>query len=34
MGTEMEVFAIDNSFLRKEDQDPKLTNYRSAFELE
>jgi len=35
MGTEMEVFAIDNSFLRKEDQDPKLTkDYQSAFELD
>jgi carbamoyltransferase len=35
MGTNMEVLAIGNCFLRKEDQDPRLTkNYKSAFELD
>jgi carbamoyltransferase len=35
MGTDMEVLAIGNCFLRKEDQDLKLTkDYKSAFELD
>ena len=35
MGTNMEVLAIGNCFLRKEDQDPNLTkDYKSAFELD
>ena len=35
MGTDMEVLAIGNCFLRKEEQDPKLTkDYKSAFELD
>ena len=35
MGTNMEVLAIGNCFLRKEEQDSKLTkDYKSAFELD
>jgi carbamoyltransferase len=35
MGTNMEVLAIGNCFLRKEDQDPALAKqYQSAFELD
>ena len=35
MGTNMEVLAIGNCFLRKEDQDSTLTkDYKSAFELD
>jgi carbamoyltransferase len=35
MGTNIEVLAVGNCFLRKEDQDPKLTkDYKSAFELD
>ena len=35
MGSDIEVLAIGNCFLRKEDQDPKLTkDYKSAFELD
>ena len=35
MGTEIEVLAIGNCYLRKEDQDPGLRrDYRSAFELD
>jgi carbamoyltransferase len=35
MGTDIEVLAIGNCFLRKEDQDPELTkDYKSAFELD
>ena len=35
MGTNMEVLAIGNCFLHKEDQDPNLTkDYKSAFELD
>ena len=35
MGTDMEVLAIGNCFLRKEDQDLRLTkDYRSAFDLD
>ncbi|MBV8845372.1 MAG: carbamoyltransferase [Bryobacterales bacterium] len=35
MGTEIEVLAVGNCFLRKEDQDPRLKNdYRSGFELD
>jgi carbamoyltransferase len=35
MGTKMEVLAVGNCFLRKEDQDPNLSkDYRSAFELD
>jgi carbamoyltransferase len=35
MGTNMEVLAIGNCFLQKEEQDPKLTkDYKSAFELD
>ncbi|MDE1568383.1 carbamoyltransferase family protein [Aquabacter sp. P-9] len=35
MGTEIEVLAVGNCFLRKEDQDPALKlNYETAFELD
>ena len=35
MGTGIEVLAVGNCLLRKEDQDPKLTqDYKSAFELD
>ena len=35
MGTDMEVLAIGNCFLRKEDQDPSLTkDYKSTFALD
>jgi carbamoyltransferase len=35
MGTNIEVLAIGNCLLRKEDQDPKLSqDYKSAFELD
>src|ERR1700720_3322897 len=35
MWTNMEGLAIGNCFLRKEDQDPKLTkDYKSAFDLD
>ena len=35
MGTDLELLAIGNCLLRKEEQDPKLSkNYRSAFELD
>ena len=35
MGTDLEVLAIGNCFLQKEEQDPKLTkDYKSAFELD
>jgi len=35
MGTEMDVLAIGNHFLRKEDQDPALKrDYKDAFELD
>jgi len=35
MGTDMEVLAIGNCFLCKEDQDPNLTkDYKSTFELD
>ncbi len=35
MGTEMEVLAVGNCFLRKEDQDPSLElDYKDAFELD
>ena len=35
MGTEIEVLAVGNCFLRKEDQDPALKqNYEQAFELD
>ena len=35
MGTNMEVLAIGNCFLRKEDQDPNLTkDYKSTFDLD
>lgn len=35
MGTDMEVLAIGNCFLRKEDQDLRLTkDYKSAFDLD
>jgi carbamoyltransferase len=35
MGTEIEVLAIGNCFLRKEDQDPALKlDYKNAFELD
>lgn len=35
MGTDLEVLAIGNCLLRKEEQDPKLfKNYKSAFELD
>jgi carbamoyltransferase len=35
MGTDMEVLAVGNCLLRKEDQDPKLSlDYKSQFELD
>jgi|TARA_Y100000294_G_scaffold175544_1_gene195887 carbamoyltransferase len=35
MGTEMEILAIGNCFLRKEDQDPALKlDYKNAFDLD
>ena len=35
MGTDLELLAIGNCLLRKEEQEPKLSkNYRSAFELD
>ena len=35
MGTEMDVLAVGNCYLRKEDQDPALKqNYETAFELD
>ncbi|MBZ5609645.1 MAG: carbamoyltransferase [Acidobacteriia bacterium] len=35
MGTDIEVLAVGNCFLAKEDQDPKLSkDYKSAFELD
>ena len=35
MGTEMEVLAVENCLLRKEDQDPSLKrDYKDAFELD
>jgi carbamoyltransferase len=35
MGTEIEVLAVENCFLRKEDQDPKLKeDYKRRFELD
>jgi carbamoyltransferase len=35
MGTQIEVLAVGNCFLRREDQDPALArNYQSAFELD
>jgi carbamoyltransferase len=35
MGTNIEVLAIGNCLLRKEDQDAKLSqDYKSAFELD
>jgi carbamoyltransferase len=35
MGTNIEVLVVGNCFLRKEDQDPKLSqDYKSAFELD
>jgi carbamoyltransferase len=35
MGTKMEVLAVGNCFLRKEDQDPNLSkDYQSAFDLD
>jgi carbamoyltransferase len=35
MGTELDVLAVGNCYLRKEDQDPALKqNYESAFELD
>jgi carbamoyltransferase len=35
MGTDLEVLAIGNCFLQKEEQDPKLTkDYKSVFELD
>jgi carbamoyltransferase len=35
MGTGIEVLAVGNCLLRKEDQDPKLTqDYKSSFELD
>jgi carbamoyltransferase len=35
MGTDMEMLAIGNCFLRKEDQDPSLTkDYKSSFDLD
>ncbi|HET9321949.1 MAG TPA: carbamoyltransferase [Bryobacteraceae bacterium] len=35
MGTKMDVLAVGNCFLRKEDQDPDLSkDYKSAFELD
>jgi carbamoyltransferase len=35
MGTEIEILAVGNCLLRKQDQDPKLKlNYETAFELD
>ena len=35
MGTEIEVLAVGNCLLRKEDQDPALKqNYKDKFELD
>jgi len=35
MGGEIEVLAIENRFLKKEDQDPKRRlDYKNAFELD
>jgi carbamoyltransferase len=35
MGTDIEVLVVENCFLRKEDQDQKLTqDYRRSFELD
>ncbi len=35
MGTEIEVLAVGNCLMRKEDQDPALKrDYRDAFELD
>jgi carbamoyltransferase len=35
MGTEIDVLAVGNCLLRKQDQDPKLKlNYETAFELD
>ena len=35
MGNELDVLAIGNCYLRKEDQDPALKqNYETAFELD
>ena len=35
MGTEIEVLAVGNAYLRKEDQDPSLKlDYKDAFELD
>ena len=35
MGTDLEVLALGNCFLRKEDQDPNLIkDYKTAFELD
>jgi carbamoyltransferase len=35
MGTDTEVLAVRNCFLRKEEQEPKLAkDYKSSFELD
>ena len=35
MGTDIEVLVVGNCLLRKEDQDPTLSqDYKSAFELD
>jgi carbamoyltransferase len=35
MGTEIEVLAVGNCYLRKEDQDPSLKqDYKGGFELD
>jgi carbamoyltransferase len=35
MGTELDVLAVGNCYLRKEDQNPALKqNYETAFELD
>jgi len=35
MGSELDVLAVGNCYLRKEDQDPALKqNYGTAFELD
>ena len=35
MGTEIEVLAVGNCYLKKEDQDPSLKkDYKDAFELD
>jgi carbamoyltransferase len=35
MGTELDILAVGNCLLRKEDQDPALKlNYETAFELD